>query len=584
MLSETIVPWKGTVPFLLTQKSGQSLEWGLRRPRGGIPVPPYTGWKCLLKDMPIMYPLDDTIVAVASPPGGAARGILRLSGPQAVGCAARFFRGADQPPLDAAAPRRVIAGRLELPGLHAPLPCEAYVWSGDSYTRQPVVEIHTIGSPPLLDLALRSFCEAGARLAGPGEFTLRAFLAGRIDLGQAEAVLGVIDAADRRDLDIALGQLAGGLASPLHRLRDALLDMLAEVEAGLDFPDENISFLTPEQLGERLRDARRQIDELLGQMSGRGATGAGACVILVGRPNAGKSSLLNALASNSAALVSEHAGTTRDYLVAELDLDGIKCQLIDTAGESAVVGSQPSVVSGDPPSPACGRGAGGEGGSRRNRDSAPRQPTIEQAAQAAAADQRRVADLELVCIDSTRTLEPGQLDQLRSCDGRRIVVVTKWDEKRKADFWRESPESHPSPQRKRGTANAVPSLARRASVSHSAPRTAASRIIRAKTEVCFVSSRTGAGLAELKGELRWRLMALRSARGEVMASTAARCQESLRIAGECLDRARNVAQAGREELAAAEIRVALEALDRVAGTVYTDDVLAQVFSRFCIGK
>jgi tRNA modification GTPase len=102
--------------------------------------------------------------------------------------------------------------------------------------------------------------------------------------------------------------------------------------------------------------------------------------------------------------------------------------------------------------------------------------------------------------------------------------------------------------------------------------------------VCFVSSRTGEGLAELKSEIRRRLMAMRSANGEVLASTAARCHESLRIAGECLDRAQHVAHAGREEVAAAEIRVALDALGRVAGTVYTDDVLDQIFSRFCIGK
>ena len=137
-----------------------------------------------------------------------------------------------------------------------------------------------------------------------------------------------------------------------------------------------------------------------------------------------------------------------------------------------------------------------------------------------------------------------------------------------------------------GPPTRYPRLHCRASVSRSVPRTAASRIIRAKTVVCFVSSRTGAGLAELKGELRWRLMALRSARGEVMASTAARCQESLRIAGRVpRSGARNIAQAGREELAAAEIRVALETF-RIASPARSTPMtcLAQVFSRFCIGK
>jgi tRNA modification GTPase len=402
-----------------------------------------------------------------------------------------------------------------------------------------------------LELALRSFCKAGARLAGPGEFTLRAFLAGRIDLGQAEAVLGVIDAVDRRDLEIALGQLAGGLAHPLRRLRDALLELLAEIEAGFDFPDERLPLLAPEQSAERLGDARRQIDRLVAQMADRGAAGRGPRVILVGRPNAGKSSLLNALAGGSAALVSEHAGTTRDYLTADLDLGGIKCQLIDTAGEREEAGRPHPhpLAKGEGtdslPSPACGRGAGGEGGSSPACDSIPPCPAVEQAAQAAAADQRRMADLEMVCWDATRPPEAGQREQLRNRDGRRILVVTKWDEKEKAAFWRkESLES----------------------------------------EACFVSSRTGEGLAELKSELRRRLAASRSGRGEVMGATAARCHESLRIAGECVDRALGVALMGREELAAADLRLALEELGRVTGAVYTDDVLDQIFSRFCIGK
>ena len=227
-----------------------------------------------------MYPLDDTIAAIASPPGGAARGILRLSGPEAIACVAQFLsrgqraaalrRGGSQRdcrlartagPSLAAAVRGVRLdwgeGRGERGEARKPFPAsnpQSLIPNPfPSYTGQPVVEIHTIGSPPLLELALRSFCGAGARLAGPGEFTLRAFLSGRIDLGQAEAVLGVIDAVDRRDLEIALAQLAGGLAHPVQRLHDALLELLAELEAGFDFPDESAAFVTPEQLGRAVR-------------------------------------------------------------------------------------------------------------------------------------------------------------------------------------------------------------------------------------------------------------------------------------------------------------------------------------------
>jgi len=217
--------------------------------------------------------------------------------------------------------------------LHSPLPCDAYVWrDGQSYTGQPIVEVHTIGSPPLLQIVLRALCATGARLAGPGEFTLRAFLAGRIDLTQAEAVLAVIDAHDPQDLNVALGQLAGGLARPLHRLREALLDLLAHVEAGFDFADEELPFIEREELDRQLGAANDEVAAIVRQLALRGEPIDMARAVLVGRPNAGKSSLFNALAGDHAALVSEHPGTTRDYLVAELDLDGLKCRLIDTAG------------------------------------------------------------------------------------------------------------------------------------------------------------------------------------------------------------------------------------------------------------
>src|SRR5207248_7990151 len=129
------------------------------------------------------------------------------------------------------------------------VPLVLYLWpTGRSYTRQPSAELHLPGSPPILEAALAAVCQAGARLARPGEFTLRAFLAGRLDLTQAEAVLGVIEAQCRHELDAALGQLAGGLARPLTALREQLLDLLAQLEAGLDFVDEDIEFITAADL------------------------------------------------------------------------------------------------------------------------------------------------------------------------------------------------------------------------------------------------------------------------------------------------------------------------------------------------
>jgi tRNA modification GTPase len=469
-----------------------------------------------------MYPLDDTIAAIASPPGGAARGIVRISGPRACRCLGQFFQPAEL--LDHCGSSRfprVIVGTLRLPDLHGPLPCDAYAWpDGRSYTGQPVVEIHTLGSPPVLQLVLRTLCAAGARLAGPGEFTLRAFLAGRIDLTQAEAVLGVINADDANELNIALRQLAGGLAHPLSRLRDALLDLLAHLEAGFDFADEPLAFITREELERQLAEACGRLAKLRGQVASRGEAADAVRAVLIGRPNTGKSSLLNALAGDLAALVSDHPGTTRDYLTADVELDGVKCRLVDTAGTSGEA-----------------EGAEDDGAAARRASG---QLPVEQAAQAVAAEQCRAAHVQVLCLDATRPLDAWERGEVaRTAEGRRIIVLTKCDAPRETDC---------------------------------------------PLAVLETSSITGQGMAELRGALRQQVLALTESRGDVVVGTALRSADSLRLADQCLGAARQVAAAGAQELAATEIRLALEELGKVAGAVYTDDVLERIFSRFCIGK
>ena len=205
-----------------------------------------------------MLALDDTIAAIASTPNGAARGIVRLSGPSAMDVIARCFTSANRSvKLSHMRSARLVTGEINAGGPR--LPADLYLWpTRQSFTRQPIAEIHTFGSTPILEIIVRALCTAGARLAQPGEFTMRAFLAGRIDLMQAEAVLGVIDATDRRHLDTALSQLAGGLSRPLHRLRDDLLNLLADLEAGLDFVEDDIRFIAPDELARRLSDAAEQ--------------------------------------------------------------------------------------------------------------------------------------------------------------------------------------------------------------------------------------------------------------------------------------------------------------------------------------
>ena len=201
-----------------------------------------------------------------------------------------------------------------------------------SYTGQDVIEIHTLSSAPILDALIGACLNAGARAALPGEFTMRAFLAGKLDLTRAEAVLGVIDANDRDQLKHALKQLAGGMAQPLHTLREDLLNLLADVEAGLDFTEENIHFISADDLLKRLGHGMAHLILLRKQIEQRALGQRPFRVVLAGKPNAGKSSLFNALAEKPAALVSAEPGTTRDYLQCTVDLDGVSIEFVDTAG------------------------------------------------------------------------------------------------------------------------------------------------------------------------------------------------------------------------------------------------------------
>jgi len=199
----------------------------------------------------------------------------------------------------------------------------------------------------------------------------------------------------------ALAQLAGGLARPLKQLRDQLLDLLAHLEAGFDFADEDIAFLNPEELALRLDHAADALEKIRAQLHGRSHADHKPRVVLVGRPNVGKSSLFNALAGAPRAIVSPQAGTTRDYLIAELDLDGVRCELVDTAGMA--LGTRPCDPEGE----------------------------IAAAAQAAARRQAQQATVELFCLDSTQDFHPWEQQQLASARRARLLVLTKIDAPRR---------------------------------------------------------------------------------------------------------------------------------------------------------
>lgn len=272
--------------------------------------------------------LEQTIVAVASAAGNGARAIVRLSGPDAVAVA---FGLLEQPPVP---PSKAWVLPVQIPlSAQRRLPADLWIWpTARSYTRQPQVEIHMPGSRVLGDTVLARLLDLGARLARPGEFTLRAFLAGRLDLTQAEAVLGIIDATAESRLDASLRQLAGGLSGPLQRARVELVELLALLEAGLDFAEEDIEFITSEELAERIAAIGTSLEGVRQQIRSRSYSQSLPKVVLLGLPNAGKSSLFNALTGSEDAITSAVAGTTRDFVARRVSIGPTRIELIDTAG------------------------------------------------------------------------------------------------------------------------------------------------------------------------------------------------------------------------------------------------------------
>jgi tRNA modification GTPase len=463
----------------------------------------------------------DVICAVASPKGGALRGIVRITGPTM----ARVLSGVFRPSGDAAtiaAIRRPTAlhGDLHLSRLERQLPATLYLWpTARSYTCQPLAELHTLGSPVLLEAVVGELLHRGARHARPGEFTLRAFLGGRLDLSQAEAVRSVIDAGGDEQLLVALGQLAGGLRGPIQQLRDRLLELCAHLEAGLDFAEEDITFLQPDAMIEQLQRARAALASLAAQLRDRSTQRPAYRAVLVGSPNVGKSSLFNALVGRAAALVSTQAGTTRDYLTAPLRLRGATLELVDTAGLD-YARMEPS-------------------GSLLDRAQQSGRQVAEQ------------ADVQLYCLDASRPPNRWEWDELTRADRSRIVLLTKCDlntDGPALQLDRLEPV-RTSAQSGEGLEEVKVRLTRQLGVDFRASRPTAAQTV------------------------------------PVVEATAARCRDSLIAAGEAVDRALHIAQqAAGDELVAAEVRCALDELGKVGGAVYTDDILDRVFSRFCIGK
>jgi len=466
--------------------------------------------------------LDDVIAAIATPGGPAERCVIRLSGAGVIevlgprfACSAfsPFSRSSDahirtsflksharDPGTDVSvrtlakwAPSRQSrrhVGQYQIAGWRVPVPVELWLWpTTRSYTGQPSAELHLVGSPPIVDALLEQLYRDGARPARAGEFTLRAFLAGRVDLVQAEAVLGVIDATDHDQLQTALTQLAGGLSRQISEVRESLLLDLADLEAGLDFVDEDIEFVTNADTILRIGSGIAHLMNLKRQLDDRSVSRRPMRVVLVGEPNAGKSSLFNALIGADAALVSAKAGTTRDYLSHALDLGGQSIELIDTAGWQSA---------GD---------------------------SIEEQAQSLGRGQTELADLVLVCAPVDEP-EPETLPL------RGVLLRTK------ADL---------------GTVSGL-----------------------------SVSVKSTGGLAALSSFLKERAAAFAR---PALAPSQSRCRAHIDAAIADLRTAHNHAVFNDPpELLALALRQSLDQIGAMAGSIYTNDLLDRIFSRFCIGK
>jgi tRNA modification GTPase len=432
----------------------------------------------------------DTIAAIATPAGRGGVGVVRISG-SGVPAISRTILGALPPPRHARFARfRDARGEPIDEGL------ALYFPAPHSYTGEAVLELQGHAGPVVMQTLLRACLDAGARLAEPGEFTRRAFLEGKLDLAQAEAVADLIDASSQEAARAALRSLSGEFSSAIQALASQLVELRALTEAMLDFPEEEVDTVHREDAAARLAQVQAQLDAVLAKSRQGSLLRSGIHVVLAGRPNVGKSSLLNRLTGEERAIVTPIPGTTRDALREAIQIEGVPLMLVDTAG-------------------------------LREASDAIEQLGIERTQLELAR-----ADLVLLVAEAGKPAPP--LPGLAS-EVQRVVVYNKLDL---------VPQFKPP-------AGAV-----------------------------AVSAKTGRGLEELRAAI---LAAVGwSSTGESVFLARERHLRALEAARGHLSAARG--ELARWEFFAEELRLAHAALGGITGEFTADDLLGQIFSRFCIGK
>jgi tRNA modification GTPase len=481
--------------------------------------------------------LDDTIVAISTPPGPGGIGVVRLAGPQARQIALPMLRLKHE--LD---PGRAVFGELVEPERDRmgaelrsaqtgqnPLSTRidevvvTFFQKPHSYTTDDIVEISAHGSPVVLRHIVELAMERGARLAEPGEFTMRAFLNGRLDLAQAEAVRDLIESQTLYQAKVAAQQLEGALSRRLQPIKQKLVELIALLEAGIDFAEDDVSVLPAEQIQRRIAAVRGPLQELAGSFAYGKMVHEGLTLAIVGRPNVGKSSLFNRLVERERAIVTATPGTTRDLVSETVALEGIPVKLVDTAGIRRALDEAESI------------------GIRKSME--------------ALAD----ADLVLVVLDASQAQNSEDQELLAQVASRRGIAVEN-----KVDL-----ADSREPRTDGATALVVD---RRPSAVNGLP-------------VVRTSALTGAGIPELRAEILRQVSGEQGAQIESGFLTNARHRGLVENALQALDAASAaVTQSVPHEMLLLDLYNALRPLDEITGATTTDDILGLIFSTFCIGK